>query len=118
MDSPLKTAAPRPPCFGAKLCAEFKRLITFAVLLGLLALAGKYYCFDRLNEELRSRVESQLREHYQGLTVTVRSARRIAGQGVEIRGVRIGEGGGPSAPPLAQIDEIFAHCDTRLPEFL
>ena len=117
MDSP-KQPAPRKPCFSAKLCAEIKRLITFAVFLGLLALAGKYYCFDRLNEELRSRIESQLREHYQGLTVSVRSARRIAGQGVEIRGVRIGEGGGPSAPPLAQIDEIFAHCDTRFPEFL
>src|SRR6476620_10848972 len=118
MDSPLKTAAPRPPCFGAKLCAEFKRLITFAVLLGLLALAGKYYCFDRLNEEIRSRVESQLRDHYHGLTVSVRSARRVAGQGVEIRGIRIAEAGGLNAPALVKIDEIFARCDTRLPEFL
>src|SRR6478736_3421382 len=117
MDSPPKPA-PRKPCFSAKLCAEFKRLITFAVLLGLLALAGKYYCFDRLNEEIRSRFESQLREHYQGLTVKVRSARRIAGQGIEIRGIRIAEGGGSSAPLLVQIDEIFARCDTRLPEFL
>ncbi len=108
----------RKPCFGAKLCAELKRLTTLVVFLALLALAGKYYCFDRLNEELRRRVELQLREHYQGLKVTVRSARRIAGQGVEIRGVRIGEAGGSSAPMLAHIDEIFAHCDTRLPEFL
>ncbi|HEY2412200.1 MAG TPA: AsmA-like C-terminal region-containing protein [Pirellulaceae bacterium] len=117
MDSSPTTAA-RPPCFGTRLCAELKRLVMLAIFFGLLALAGKYYCFDRLNEEIRSRFESQLREHYQGLTVSVRSARRVAGQGLEIRGVRIAEGGGTSAPTLVQIDEIFARCDTRLPEFL
>jgi hypothetical protein len=117
MDSTNTTAA-RQPCFGAKLCAELKRLVMLAIFFGLLVLAGKYYCFDRLNEEIRSRVESQLREHYQGLTVSVRSARRVAGQGIEIRGIRIAESGGSSAPTLAQIDEIFARCDTRLPEFL
>jgi hypothetical protein len=117
MDSAKNTAA-RPPCFGVRLCAELKRLLMLAIFFGLLALAAKYYCFDRLNEEIRSRVESQLREHYQGLTVNVRSARRIAGQGIEIRGLRIAEGGGSSAPTLVHIDEIFARCDTRLPEFL
>lgn len=122
MDSDPKTNAAKTmahkPCFGAKLCAELKRLVLLTIFLGLLILAGKYYCFDRLNEEIRFRVESQLREHYQGLTVSVRSARRMAGQGIEIRGIRIAEAGGSSAPVLAQIDEIFAHCDTRLPEFL
>lgn len=117
MDSAPHTAA-RKPCFGAKLCAELKRMVLLAIFFGLLALAGKYYCFDRLNEEIRSRFESQLREHYQGLNVSVRSARRIAGQGLEIRGVRIAEGGGTAAPLLVHIDEIFARCDTRLPEFL
>jgi hypothetical protein len=117
MDSAPHTAA-RPPCFGTRLCAELKRLVMLAVFFGLLALAGKYYCFDRLNEEIRSRFELQLREHYQGLTVSVRSARRVAGQGLEFRGVRIAEAGGASAPTLVHIDEIFARCDTRLPEFL
>src|SRR3954453_10730412 len=117
MDSAPKITAHKP-CFGSRLCAELKRLFMLAIFLGLLILAGKYYCFDRLNEEIRSRVESQLRDHYQGLTVSVRSARRMAGQGIEIRGIRIAEACGSSAPLLAQIDEIFAHCDTRLPEFL
>src|SRR3954453_16325999 len=102
MDSTHQPAA-RKPCFGAKLCAELKRMVMLAIFFGLLALAGKYYCFDRLNEEIRSRFESQLREHYQGLTVNVRSARPISGQGLEIRGIRIPEGGGTSAPLLVQI---------------
>src|SRR5262245_44714447 len=105
-------------CFGGRLCAELKRLVVLALVLGPIAIAAKYYCFDRLNEEIRAVVEMQLRAHYQGLTVSVRSARRIPGQGVEIRGVRIAEAGGRRAPVLAEIDEIIAQCDTRLPDFL
>jgi hypothetical protein len=115
---PSLPTADRPPCFAVRLCAELKRLALLAILIGLLAIAGKYYCFDRLNEEIRVRFETALREHYQGLKVTVKSARRVAGQGVEIRGVRIAEAGGKAAPVIAEIDEIFAQCDTRLPDFL
>ncbi len=110
--------ADRQTCITGRLCAEFKRLALLAIVLGLIFIAGKYYCFDRLNEEIRSRVESLLRNHYAGLNVTVKSARRVAGHGVEIRGIRIAEGGKKSAPFLAEIDEIFARCDTRLPDFL
>src|SRR5688572_19107050 len=102
MPSARQLDAPKP-CFGARLCAELKRLVVLAVLLGLVVIAGKYYGFDRLNEEIRAGVERQLRDHYQGLTVTVKSARRVAGQGVEIRGVRIAEAGGKAAPVLAEI---------------
>ncbi|HMC12638.1 MAG TPA: hypothetical protein VKH44_15165, partial [Pirellulaceae bacterium] len=100
------------------MCAELKRLVALAILVGLILIAGKYYCFDRLNEEIRAEVEKRLRNHYQGLSVTIKSARRIAGRGVEIRGVRIAEAGGRTAPVLAEIDEVFADCDTRLPDFL
>src|SRR6476620_10069321 len=109
--------ADRKPCFGTRLCAELKRLILLSIIGGLVAIAAKYYGFDRLNEEIRAGVEAQLRSHYQGLSVRVRSARRIAGRGIEIRGVRIAEAGGRSAPVLAEIDEVFAACDTRLPDF-
>src|SRR5262245_56054488 len=117
MDS-VANNSDRKPCFGARLCAELKRLVVLAVLAWLVLIAGKYYCFDRLNEEIRVHVERLLRDHYQGLSVSVKSARRVAGQGVEIRGIRIAEGGGASAPVLAEIDEVFARCDTRLPDFL
>src|SRR5262245_65821564 len=107
MDSAPSTTD-RRPCFAGRLCAELKRLVLLTIVLGLLFIAGKYYCFDRLNEEIRSHVESLLRNHYQGLSVSVKSARRIAGQGIEIRGVRIAEAGGRAAPLLAEIDEVFA----------
>jgi hypothetical protein len=117
MDANHSTPAPKP-CFTVRLCAELRRLVLFVVVLGLVAVAGKYYCFDRLNEEIRLHFEQQLRQHYQGLSVNIKSARRIAGQGVEIRGIRIAEGSGKTARALAEIDEIFAQCDTRLPDFL
>jgi hypothetical protein len=115
-DSPAIAA--RRPCFAWRLCAEVKRLAAILVLLALVGVAGKYYCFDRLNEEIRSRVEQSLRNHYQGLNVSVRSARHLRGQGVEIRGVRIAEADVKNAPFIAEIDEIIARCDTRLPNFL
>ena len=117
MDSTPPTAD-RQPCFGARLCAELKRLVVLAIVLGLMVVAGKYYCFDRLNEEIRARVRNDPAKSLPGLNVSVKSARRVAGQGVEIRGVRIAEAGGRLAPVLAEIDEIFADCDTRLPDFL
>jgi hypothetical protein len=117
MDS-TTTSNDKRPCFGTRLCAELKRLILLSIIVGLVVIAAKYYGFDRLNEEIRSQVEAKLRTHYQGLTVTVRSARRMASRGVEIRGIRIAEAGGRSAPVLAEIDEIVAYCDTRLPDFL
>lgn len=107
----------RPGVFARSL-TELKRLLVLAAVLGLVGVAGKYYCFDRLDGEIRLRVERLLREHYSGLAVSVKSARRVAGQGIEIRGVRIAEADGGSAAVLAEIDEVFAVCDTRLPDFL
>ncbi|HZN32376.1 MAG TPA: AsmA-like C-terminal region-containing protein [Pirellulaceae bacterium] len=106
------------PGLVARSLTELKRLLVLAAVLGLVGVAGKYYCFDRLDEEIRVRVERLLRQHYQGLAVSVKSARRVAGQGIEIRGVRIAEVGDGSACVLVEIDEIFAVCDTQLPDFL
>ena len=53
MDSPQPTTA-RRPCFALRFCAEMKRLALLAVVIGLLVIAGKYYCSDRLDEEIRS----------------------------------------------------------------
>ena len=104
------------PGFFARLCGELKRLVVLAALGGAIFVAAKYYCVDRLNEEIRVRVEKQLRESYPGLTISIRSARRIAGQGVELRGVQFAEAEGEL--PLVHIDELFAECDTRLPDFV
>jgi hypothetical protein len=116
MEAAPTTAARKPSLMG-RLAAELQRLVIVVVIGGLLLVAGKYYCFDRLDEEIRSRFEQTLRQHYPHLAVSVRSARRIPGKGVEFRGVRIAEPGAGAAW-LAEIDEIFAECDTRLPDFL
>src|SRR3954467_8183427 len=107
MVSKLATADAKP-CFGSRLCAELQRMVLVAVIAGLVAIAAKYYGYDRLNEEIRARIEAQLRENYRGLRVTVRSARRVAGRGVEIRGIRIAEADKPRSPAIAEIDEVFA----------
>ncbi|MDX1947234.1 MAG: hypothetical protein SFU86_17670, partial [Pirellulaceae bacterium] len=106
----------RQPGFFARLCGELKRLVVLAALGGAIFIAAKYYCVDRLNEEIRLRVQSQLATGYPGLFVSIRSARRIAGEGVELRGLQIADAEG--TPPLVHIDELFAECDTRLPDFV
>ena len=95
-----------------------KQLVTLALLVAAVAVAAWFYGYDQLDEQIRAEVESQLRDHYRGLIVSVRSARRVEGQGVEIRGIEIREAGAGQTPILAQIDEVFAECDTKLPEFL
>src|SRR5206468_1383665 len=90
----------RKPGFCTRLGCELRRLALLVIVIGLVAITAKYYGFDRLNDEIRARVEEQLQKHYQGLTITVKSARRIAGKGVEIRGIRVREGGGKDAPIL------------------
>jgi hypothetical protein len=101
-----------------RLCGELKRLAVLAALAAAVFVAGKYYLVDRLNEEIRSRALLHLAEHYRGLGVSIDSARRIAGEGIELRGVEIRDGQAADAPLLVHIDEVFIECDTSLPEFV
>ena len=73
MQSPPSTAPPRRG-FMCRLARQLQRLVVGAVIVGLVLIVGKYYGFDRLNEEIRSRFETTLREHSRGLVVSVRSA--------------------------------------------
>ncbi len=119
MDSrPLQPDPPLKRPLVWRLCGEFKRLAVLTALAAAVFVAGKYYLVDRLNEEIRLRVESQLTEHYRGLGVSIDSARRIAGEGIELSGVEIRDGQAADAPLLVHIDEVFVECDTRLPEFV
>ena len=117
MNQPALQSAARPGLLS-RLGGEVKRLVVLAMLGIAVVVAGKYYFVDRLNEEIRGRVEQRLREHYRGLGVSLYSARRLPGRGIELRGLEIRASLERDAAVLIKIDEIFAECDTRLPDFV
>ena len=97
---------------------DFLRWLLFVVLVTAAAAALVLYVVQvRLDEEIRSRIESRFQANYPQLRVTVQSARRISGVGIEIRGIRVSE---PSRDdprklwPLAYVDEMLVRCSTEL----
>ena len=71
---------------------DFLRWLLFVVLVTAAAAALVLYVVQvRLDEEIRSRIESRFQANYPRLKVTVQSARRIPGVGIEIRGIRVSE---------------------------
>lgn len=90
-----------------------------AVLLLVMGYFGyRYVVVDRLDEEIRARVETKFREHYQGLHVSIEAAHRVEGAGIEIRGLTIREVDRPQEPPLLYIDRIFTACCTDLKDLM
>lgn len=75
--------------------------------------------YHRVDDEVRRCVEARIAEQYPELTVAIRSARLLSGQGIEIRGLSISEPGvsGPSAE-LAYFEEIFLHGETDWKDLL
>ncbi len=73
------------------------------------------FLYTRVDEEIRRRVEEKLQAHYVNLTVHVRFAKLVEGEGIEVREVSILDPrlSGPQAE-LAYIDEIFIACGTEL----
>lgn len=104
--------------WGACITRQTWRIVIGVSLVFAILVAVRYYGVNKLDREIRLRCEQRLREHYQGLQVNVRSARRLDNHGLEIRGITIQEAGGPQAPMLAEIEEAIVHCDTSLPELL
>jgi hypothetical protein len=95
-------------------CVKAALLVAVAAAAG----AGLYY-YNHINDEIRLRVRDKIAAHYAGLTVEVRSALLVDGEGIEIRGVTISDPNleGPAAE-LAYFDEIVLTCRTELQEFL
>lgn len=92
----------------------------WALVLGVVvALVVVPYLYRRVDEEIRRQIERKLAEHYPHLSVSVRAARLVEGEGIEIYGISIMEPGaeGPQAQ-LAHIEEIFASCGVTLAELL
>ncbi|HUY34318.1 MAG TPA: hypothetical protein VMV69_16345 [Pirellulales bacterium] len=80
------------------------------------AAAAVLLFYNRVDEEIRRRVEARIAAQYPELAVSVRSARLVAGQGIELRGLSIAEPGasGPGAE-LAYLEEVLlaGHTDWR-----
>jgi len=80
---------------------------------------GAVYFHRRVDEEVRLRVEREIAQYYPGLKVSVRRAKLIDGEGIELRGVSIVEPGadGPRAE-LITIEEMFLACSTDWRELI
>ncbi|HVC92511.1 MAG TPA: AsmA-like C-terminal region-containing protein, partial [Pirellulales bacterium] len=81
----------------------------WGLLIALVGAAGAVLLFyNRVDEEIRRRVEARIAAQYPDLTVSVRSARLVTDQGIELRGLSIAEPGasGPGAE-LAYLEEVF-----------
>jgi hypothetical protein len=81
-------------------------------------LAVRYF-FDRVDEQIRCHVQARLAQQYPGLSIKIRSAVLIKGEGIQVRGLSIVEPGalGPGAEVLS-FDECFFACNTDLQEWL
>lgn len=75
--------------------------------------------YRRVDEEIRLRIEGKLAANYPHLSVHIRSAQLIDGEGIEVRGLSIVEPGasGPQAE-LLYVDEMFLACKTSLQELV
>jgi hypothetical protein len=95
---------------------DFLRWLLYIVLATVcLAACVFYFVHTRLDEEIRRHIEAKFQAHYEGLQVAVRSARRVPGAGIEIRGLMIRDPH-PSRQQsgMLYVDELLVRCDTDL----
>jgi hypothetical protein len=90
----------------------FKWGLIATVLAGL---ALWLYIGRHVDEELRRQVEAYLAGQLPHLKVSVDAARRVEGEGIHLKGVRLSDpaASGPAAE-LVTIDEVLLACDTAL----
>ena len=103
--------------------ARCSSLMKWGLFLLLVSAAAavilRHVMTSQLDEKIRQHVESQFAEHYPDLDVKVQSAQRIAGKGIEIRGLKIASNSeGTEHRLLVAIDEIFAACNTDVAELI
>ncbi|MBC8350954.1 MAG: hypothetical protein H8E66_03150 [Planctomycetes bacterium] len=101
------------------LLAQLGDFLRWMLLLGLVTITfgslGLYFVHSHLDDEIRLYVENKFQTHYPNLIVQLRSAQRIEGSGVELRGLLLAEPSSNGDPiPLVYVEELFAECDTEL----
>lgn len=92
----------------------------WGLLVALIAaIAAVPYFYDRLDSEIRQRLQALLSEQYEGLDISVRSAQFIEHEGIEIRDLVIVETGAPGPrAELLSLPEVFLHSQGTLQEVL
>jgi len=98
--------------------SDFLRwLLMLALVTAAVGAFALYFIHSKLDEEIRLYVETTFQRHYPEFIIRVRSAHRVQGRGVEIRGLSIAEPGRVGKPePLVYVEELFAACATDLPD--
>lgn len=95
---------------------DFGRWLLYLLLFsGSLAGGVLYLLQTHFDEVLRTHVESRLRLGYPDLHVNVQRARRLEGQGLELRDILVSSGPGNS---LVHIDELLVECNAALTDIL
>jgi len=99
-------------------CCRFL-IKVFSLTLVICALVAAWYWYNRIDEQICRKVTSILSDHYPGLSVSLNSARRIEGEGIVLRGLKIRD---PAIPgrwsELLKIDEILIACRTGVPDLI
>lgn len=98
--------------------ADFVRwLLSISLITGAIVALGMYLIQARLDEKIREHLERKFQTNYPDLIVTIGSARRIEGHGIEVRGLSISEvDAADQTQLLVFVDEIFVKCDATLAE--
>ncbi|MBI2481148.1 MAG: hypothetical protein HYV60_21680, partial [Planctomycetia bacterium] len=90
-------------------------MLLLALVTATLASLGLYFVHSRLDEEIRLYVENKFQANYPNLIVQVRSAHRVEGSGIELRGLLLSEPSSNGEPfPVVYVEELFAECGTEL----
>ena len=93
----------------ATLVQSVGRLVRWTLVIALFAGGtAAAYVFYHINDEIRQHALRLLEGHYPELDIRIRSARWVRGEGVELRGVSLGDPRlAGEAAELVYVDEVF-----------
>lgn len=93
--------------------------LMLAMLVAALAALAAALLVHHLDGTIRMHIQRHFARQFPQLEVAVRSARRVPGQGIEIRGISVTD---PRRPPgqreLVYVDELLAVCSTNFQDLL
>lgn len=96
-----------------------RSLAGVAILALVVLVVALPYLWGRVDEEIRRRVLLLVADHYDDLHVSIRSASRVTGTGIVLRGMTIRRSA--SSDPrgvLLQVDEVAIDCNSDLSELM